>query len=259
MSKVSVAFALISTLAFTSADAPTFQLWRDLPAEDLMASAEPIDSNFSSYVAGASFTSSGLYQELSEDDALDRFEIDDMYLPKLNVELPELFDWSDIDNTYFAHESPTHVSPASSVLDNYGGAAFRVASLQGSSDNGDVATRIAGLTQSTSSAEPTIQSAGKSSGGTEQNTSIDLIDEDATPVVSPTPDEEQFAGNDAPTNVTEQIVQLPETSVIDTSIDRPTPIVSKDPVQVPSPGTWALFVLGLAGLRLGVRKKNGSG
>jgi hypothetical protein len=258
MSKVSLAFALISTLAFTSANAPTFQLWRDLPAEDLTASAEPIESNFGSYVSGASFASNGLYEELSEDDALDRFEIDDMHLPKLNVELPELFDWSDIDNTYFAHETPRHVSPASALLDNYGGAAFRVASLQGSS-SGDVAARIAGLTHSTSSAEQTVQSTGKSSGDNEQNTSIDLIDEDATTVVSPTPDEELFAGNDVPTNVTEQIVQLPETSAIDTSIDRPTPMVSKDPVQVPSPGTWALFVLGLAGLRLGVRKKNGSG
>jgi len=42
-------------------------------------------------------------QELSEDDALDRFEIDEWFLPKLNVELPALFDWSAGDSAYYAH------------------------------------------------------------------------------------------------------------------------------------------------------------
>ena len=41
-------------------------------------------------------------QELSEDDALDRFEIDEWFLPKLNVELPALFDWGAGDNAYYA-------------------------------------------------------------------------------------------------------------------------------------------------------------
>ena len=42
-------------------------------------------------------------QELSEDDALDRFEIDEWFLPKLNVELPALFDWSAGDSAYYAN------------------------------------------------------------------------------------------------------------------------------------------------------------
>jgi hypothetical protein len=41
-------------------------------------------------------------QELSEDDALDRFEIDELFLPRLNVELPELFEWSEIHSAYYA-------------------------------------------------------------------------------------------------------------------------------------------------------------
>lgn len=39
-------------------------------------------------------------QELSEDDSQARFEIDEFYLPKLNVLLPDLFEWSEADNAY---------------------------------------------------------------------------------------------------------------------------------------------------------------
>lgn len=39
-------------------------------------------------------------QELSEDGALPRFEIDEFYLPTLNVLLPDLFKWSHADNAY---------------------------------------------------------------------------------------------------------------------------------------------------------------
>jgi hypothetical protein len=44
-------------------------------------------------------------QELSEDDALDRFEIDEWFLPKLNIELPALFDWGAVESAYYAHAS----------------------------------------------------------------------------------------------------------------------------------------------------------
>ncbi|HVF16648.1 MAG TPA: hypothetical protein VNA21_07040 [Steroidobacteraceae bacterium] len=253
MSKVSVAFALISTLAFTSANAPTFQLWRDLPTAAVMSPDDSTASYTTDYVPGALFGFHGLNQELSEEGALDRFEVDDMFLPKLNVELPELFDWSDIENTYFAQDTATLSAPPSFALDNYGGAAFRVASL-GASGNGGIGARIA---SSAAATEQSTQSAGKSSGGgSEQITSSDPIGEEV-----PAPqDEEQFAGIDVPTNLIDQIVQLPtDTSMMDKLIDTPAPIASTDPVQVPAPGAFGLFVLGLAGLRLAVRKKNGSG
>jgi hypothetical protein len=250
MSKVSVAFALISTLAFTSANAPTFQLWRELPTAALSSPDESTASYTNDYVPGALFAFGSLNQELSEEGALDRFEVDDMFLPKLNVELPELFDWSDIENTYFAQDTATLSAPPSFALDNYGGAAFRVASL-GASGNGSA--RIA---SSAAATEQSTQSAGKSSGGSEQITSSSPIGEEV-----PAPqDEEQFAGIDVPTNLIDQIVQLStDTSTMDKLIDAPAPIASKDPVQVPAPGAFGLFVLGLAGLRLAVRKKNGSG
>jgi hypothetical protein len=41
-------------------------------------------------------------QEFSEEGALDRFEIDELFLPKLNIDLPALFDWSDLASAYYA-------------------------------------------------------------------------------------------------------------------------------------------------------------
>jgi hypothetical protein len=48
----------------------------------------------------AAFTT--VEQEFSEDDALDRFEIDELFLPKLNIDLRALFDWSDLASAYYA-------------------------------------------------------------------------------------------------------------------------------------------------------------
>jgi hypothetical protein len=39
-------------------------------------------------------------QVLSEDDALARFEIDEFYLPTLNVLLPDLFEWNHAESVY---------------------------------------------------------------------------------------------------------------------------------------------------------------
>lgn len=41
-------------------------------------------------------------QELNEDDALDRFEIDELFLPRLNIELRALFQWSSFESAYLA-------------------------------------------------------------------------------------------------------------------------------------------------------------
>jgi hypothetical protein len=261
MSKVSVAFALISTLAFTSANAPTFQLWRDLPAADLIL-AEELISSHALYEPDALFAFNSLNQQLSEDDALDRFEVDDMYLPKLNVELPELFDWSDIENTYFAQEIPTLVGPPSFAVDNYGGGAFRVASLGvtgGVGANIASSTRFSSTAQQATHAQQATQSLGKGSGDPEQNTSDPRL-EDVAIAGDAQPDSQQLASNDVAENPIDQIVQLPtEPAMTDMLIGAAAPIASKDPVQVPAPGACGLFVLGLAGLRLAVRKKNGSG
>ena len=247
MSKVSVAFALISTLAFTTANAPTFQLWRDLQSADLMSPKEPVTTTSSDYVPAALFAFNSLNQELSEDDALDRFEVDDLYLPKLNVELPELFDWSDIENTYFAQELPTLGGSSSLFLDHYGGAAFRVASL-----GGPLGSAGGGSAHSASAV-------GKGSSSSAHDGSSNPIQEDINAPDDASNDHDQFASNDPPADVIDLIGQLPIDIPTDTSIVGPTPIVSKNPVQVPAPGACGLFVLGLAGLRWAGRKKNGRG
>jgi hypothetical protein len=256
MSKVSVAFALISTLAFTTANAPTFQLWRDLQTADLMSPSEPVTTTSSDYVPAASFAFNSLNQELIEDDALDRFEVDDLYLPKLNVELPELFDWSDVENTYFAQETPTLSGASGISLDHYGHAASRVASVGGAVGSGGAG----GSAHSAAATEQPGQSAGKGSGTSEQQGSLIPIQEDVAGPVDGLHDQDQFASNETPADLIDLVAQLPmDIPTTDALIVGDAPIVSKDPVQVPAPGAYGLFVLGLAGLRLAGRKKNRRG
>jgi hypothetical protein len=257
MFKVSVAFTLFSTLAFTTANAPTFQLWRDLPTADLLAPSEPVTTASTDYVAGALFAFNSLNQELSEDDALDRFEVDELNLPKLNVELPELFDWSDVENTYFAQETPTLSGGSSFALDHYGVTAFRSPRVGGAVGHGNGGSRAG---YSASATEQPGQSAGKGSGTTEPTGSPDPVQEDVAAPVGASPNQDQFANNDPPADPIDQIAQLPtDIPTTDTVIVAQPPIVSQDPVQVPAPGALGLFALGLAGLRLAGRKKNGRG
>ena len=79
MPKACVLVASLMTLTFAGANAPASRVLRH---ELALSPSE---------------------QELSEDDALDRFEIDEWFLPRLNVELPELFEWSDTGIAYYAH------------------------------------------------------------------------------------------------------------------------------------------------------------
>ena len=67
------------------------------------ATAAPVGDWCAPAISKALVAFSTNSQELSEDDALDRFEIDEWFLPKLNVELPALFDWGAGDNAYYAH------------------------------------------------------------------------------------------------------------------------------------------------------------
>ena len=76
MSRTSFVFAVVSMLAFANATAPSG--------------------------SASALAFSTVEQELSEDDALDRFEIDEWFLPKLNIELRALFDWSSADSAYYA-------------------------------------------------------------------------------------------------------------------------------------------------------------
>ena len=246
MSKITATFALLSTLAFTTANTPTYQLWADLPSSDLLAQeAAPTSISDSAPYA---FAFNGLNQELSEDDALDRFEVDEFYLPRINVELPELFDWSELESTYLASESATFPAQMNVALDNDRAGAFRFASLSfgGGVGGGDGGVAIA-------SSRATEESASIGSGkGSSSNDQPSQTADDGQELPQAAPDE-LIADNNVPETVIDALTPASTTPAL-----VPT-IVTKEPVQVPTPGTYGLFALGLAGLRLASRKKNRSG
>lgn len=246
MSKVTAAFALFSSLAFTTANAPTFQLLIDLPSADLAATDARTTSISDS--APYLFAFNSLNQELSEEDALERFEVDEFYLPRINVELPELFDWSDLESTYLASDGATFPAQMNFALDHDRAGAFRFASLSfggisgGSSGGMAIASAIsASDTANASNGKGSADSSPAPTGNIGQEpeaTRDELVADTTTP----------------PTSIVDAV-----TPIISSPAFVESPIVTKEPVQVPTPGTYGLFALGLAGLRLAGRKKNRSG
>jgi hypothetical protein len=260
MPKVSVIFALLITFVFTSANAPTFHLGQDLADAALVDSEEPSGARLE-HAGNPYLAFNMIEQEFSEDGALERFEIDELFLPKLNVDLPELFDWSAIDSAYYAH-STRH------ELDTYASAAFRFASLGteladrnfgGSVGNARIASGNGGENGAT-------QSAGKGPSNESSDAPTTEVLPETPQVLPQTPDDadeadetggtEQLAKNDEPTNTEpaqDFVPPLIQEPIVDTSVG------AQAPVQVPAPGAFGLFVLGLAGMRLAGREKNGSG
>jgi hypothetical protein len=265
MSKIHVLCALSLALVVTRANAPTFRLWPDLPTADLVGD-DAADIRTASDYDNPYLSFNTLEQEFSEDDALDRFEIDEWFLPRLNVDLPELFDWSNGDNAYYARSLPP--SQMSYGLDTAAGVSFRTASfgheLAGGRSGGGDGGGSASIAAANRGDADASQSNGKGSSSTSESGPKNDVSTE-TPagpddVVTTDADEaEQLAKNDEPTNpvyqdvANELLPPLAQAPIIE------TPIVSNEPVQVPTPGVFGLFVLGLAGMRLAGRKKNRSG
>jgi hypothetical protein len=103
MLKAASSCLLFTVLLFSSAHAPTSQQSRNLPeaALDSMADALTTD-RFEAHAGTFIHSHSALTREYDEHNDLERFELDELFLPKLDVTLPELFDWSDGDRTYLA-------------------------------------------------------------------------------------------------------------------------------------------------------------
>jgi hypothetical protein len=268
MPKVCALFALLTTFVFANANAPTYQLWRGLPsAAASTEDAEAIAAGTAAHAHLAFATG----QELTEDD---RFEVDELFLPKLNVELPELFDWSDIDNAYYA--SAAYMSYD---MDSYAGAAFRFASVGSQLVGSDYSSivgnagsaRIAGASRGLGSSRTAGKSA--SSNPSRDEPGENAPDEIAPDEIAPTgtaPDAPHDVADDVEEHNTDRFAYNDETGT-DRHGDGADPIEtfiptldefaeqSKSIVQVPAPGALGLFVLGLAGMRLAGRKKNRSG
>jgi hypothetical protein len=263
MLKVSVSCGLLTALVFSTAQAPTFHLWSDLPIASADATSYPqmtagVDAH-ANVLANEHYAAT---REYDEDNDLERFELDELFLPKLDVTLPELFDWSDGERTYLANNA---MSPSFGFgLDSPNGFAFRntsagrgvvsgnAAAIAGAGTSSKGASAAAGSESADSASKGT--SGGESNGSTQaaasesESTHEQLAHEPAPPTFtddSQTHDD-QLAMNDHPMDSSRADLSGP---IVDT----------QKPVQVPAPAPLGLFVLGLAALHLVGRKKNGSG
>jgi PEP-CTERM motif len=253
MPKVSALFALLITFAFSNANAPTFQLWRHLPAAEAATNEPDGPGSFADY-SNATLAFSQYDQEFSEEGALERFEIDELFLPRLNVELPELFDWNEVDSSYYADLAQPTLS-MSYELSTLPATPIRLTSighnLAGRPHAVGGGARVAGTTGSESSS---TQSAGKGASVTTSVTEPTTANDTSGFVEQSAENDEPLPDEESENIAAETVPPLPQGPIF---LD--LPLDSKEPVQVPAPGALGLFALGLAGMRLAGRKKNRSG
>jgi len=252
MSKVHSGYLLLLTLVFSTAHAPTFQLWKDLAG----ASGLPEGLGAAAFGSGraAAFDPNELTaaapREYAEDGDIKRFQLDELYLPKLDVSLPELFDWSAIDRAYLADAAIPDDSGL--ALDSTQPAPFRLASF-GSTYAFAAGGHIGGGAGAGIGSGAPIGSGGVGDAGTD-----------------PSSAGQSGKGGSSGSNGTETLpadsngdTQLPGNSNGGTQLPGSgtpaDPIQDPKPVPVPAPGALGLVALGLAGLRLAGRNKNRSG
>lgn len=289
---------LLLTLVFSTAHTPTFQLWHDEPRPDHEPTAVT-QSDIPSF--GHRFLTSDLAaalpRELAEEDNLKRFELDEFNLPNLDVSLPTLFEWSDLEHEYLADNhvaydafayaldsAPHSAFPSRSRFGALGGGASFGSGMSASIAAGrdsDGQTAI----QDMSGEETNSSKAGSDSGAEEsrpaapgsnepESTGLptnddDSRDDDSAGDVS-APDQqapntapEQNTVGDPPVddNPTDSRTAPEQEPSDQPPVEESTPDIffpvtpTNPPVQVPAPGTFGLFALGLAGLRLAGRKK----
>jgi hypothetical protein len=272
MYKVYSSCLLFTTLVFSSAHAPTFHLWRNLAAASAEADSAPLTDSLDSHASFYATDAFAASHEYAEDNDLKRFGLDEFYLPKLEVDEPELFNWSEVERTYLADNtlpiSFDYLDSAMSAAFRNGGASAR---RQGGAGFGNLTSGGA------SGGSPNITSSSASSkvASTQAN---EAADDESTPAIDNSPvendgvpneqngpkeddsveqtQENQFAQNDPDSN---DLLPIHETLPVITIPTDYTIVDEQKPVQVPAPGAFGLFVLGLAGLRFVGRKKNGSG
>lgn len=248
MSKV-YSSCLLLTLVFSSAHAPTFDLLRNLPfaATDESAASPASLATFSAAsdhaTYGTAHLSAAAQREFAEDDDIKRFQLDELYLPNLDVSLPELFDWHDIERSYLADAGlpPDRVGV---VLDSFRGVAFMSANRGGGSGFG--LAPASGMIGSVPSAPGA--------------TGVEPIATDADTSGSASKSDSSPSGSDAGDSTSGDTAERPSDPIYSTlpPVNETPPLLDIDreaPVPVPAPGALGLFALGLAGLQLAGRKK----
>jgi hypothetical protein len=246
MSKVSSHCLLVMTLVFSTAHAPTFQLW------GFGGATEPSIAEVAAVSAPRLATTAALQHEYAEDDDLRRFHLDELLLPNLDVSLPELFEWSDLDRAYLADVGTTVDAPDFAPDDSpslmrvatiLGGPSFRGSSGLGvgaalGSNIADEAPLATGTDDSSQTGK------GDSLNGPSETLPADESNTDPSGANDSQLADDDRGGDPLPTDTLPEIVE---------------PISPETPVPVPAPGAFFLFALGLAGLQLAGRKKNRCG
>ena len=246
MSKV-YSGCLLLTLVFSNAHAPTFDFLRNLSIAD---TDEPATTTSALGTAShplayaSSEMSVALQREFAEDDDIKRFQLDELYLPNLDVSLPELFDWSDIERSYLADAGLPH--RVGVVLDSFHGFGFQSVGRNGGAGFAFAPSTTGGGAPSAPGAsgnavDQLIATESDSPGAASKSESIPTTD---------TVDSTSGDTNESPRDPI--YTTLPPADETPSPLD---PIGGEAPVPVPVPGTLGLFALGLAGLQLAGRKK----
>ena len=237
MFKIHSHYLLLLTLVVSTAHAPSFTFWRHAGNA---ADATVAVSEFSSSRAA-------LPREYAEDGDLKRFQLDELYLPSLDVSLPELFDWSHLEREYVA-DVGAHFDSLIQDSDSARGATIRVASLMNGPMFETLGAAGFGRSRVNNAAGPSSQPADASQAGKGDAVSSSPADE-TTPSepASGSPETNAPGGGHPLTD--------PPPSILDPVGPELEPAPGIEPVAVPAPGALGLVVLGLAGLRLAGRKK----
>ena len=252
MSKLHSFVALSCALLFTNAHAPTSGSWRDVPSADSFAAhkTEAYGATANAVVVGADAPTA----HVRALDEIDRFRVDELNLPDLNVDIPELFEWSDDQESYFVDATTFAESPAADLIDARPVHPFRTAMAvqsgghHGSAPGGLNRSHASMSNAHSDSADGYDHSAVKGSGDDAPSETIASLEDGTEEPLFTAPIDE---GSTAPTNLLMDIGQ-------DDGSDRSKRQAYDDspvPVPVPLPGSLWLVALGLAGLQVTSRRK----
>lgn len=256
---------LLLALAFTNAHAPTL----------LFASHASATASVSTLHASGAVDSYGstaydvadtgaLQLEYSESDDIKRLVLDEYSLPDLDVRLPELFEWNDVDRTYVARTGLPHET-LTLALDSHAREGFRFGSARGSSaayvsdaGSGPLFASSTATTPSFTSPAFATSGGGNIGGHAGKYSTTSSHDDPVASVTGGGPDLETGGEPDLETGDRSNPV-MGDGPTLETDGGPTLHDPSSTPVPVPEPGVLGLFALGLAGLQLASRKKKRSG
>lgn len=263
MVKVQSWVAICCVFVFTSANAPTSIAWLDLPPASL---ADELDPKMIGGSAGSPTSEMSVSTQPRELDESHRFQVDELHLPTLNVDLPDVFHWLRGRQPYFADTATFGESAAPALLRSQHSDSCPSDYLTASSQPAEMwptsmsPGRLHGFNGRGGEHPRRSSPASKANDSEDAQSDSDQDDIDRLAVSSEDSNDETAANSpgDGPGSPEDEPELIAE--VVDTSNDsqhRDTPS-AEAPTAVPLPGTFILFALGLTGLHVTSRWKKRS-